>query len=174
MRIRSALPCALALSLSPLFGCATILNGSSQTIHVETDPPGATATVLGERHTTPFDLVLSRKAEGAEVLIEMPGFVPKTIPLRRRTTGSTWFNFFGLPLGAAAGGAIAASQSSSSDLGTGFENAAAGTLGGAVIVTGAAFIVDAASGAIHRFDPPAIAVRLEPAPVPPAAPASTP
>jgi hypothetical protein len=172
MRIRRAVPLALALAAAPLGGCATIAHGSRQTVHVETDPPGATVTVAGERHTSPVDLVLPRKSEGLEVLIEKDGYVPKKIPLVRKTAGSTWFNFFGVPIGSAAGGAIAASRSSS-DLSAGIENTAGGMIGGAVLVTGAFFVVDAASGAMHRLDPPALAVRLEPV-APAAAAASIP
>jgi hypothetical protein len=160
MRIRRALP--LALALSPLFGCATILNGSHQTIHVETDPPGATVTVAGERHTTPFDVVLRRKSEALEVVIEKDGYVTKRIPLARRIAGHTWVNFLGIPVGGAAGAVVGAQSGSGYDQ---LSNSAGGMAVGALAVTGLFFAVDAGSGAMYRLDPPAIAVRLEPAPV---------
>lgn len=170
MRIRTLLPFAIAFALGPLAGCATVLNGSRQTIHVETDPPGATVTVAGERHTSPVDLVLPRKAEDLEVVVEKEGYVAKRIPLVRKTSGNTWLNFVGIPVGAAAGGSIGASSGSGFNQ---FDNGATGVLIGAAAVTGLGFAVDAGTGAIHRFDPPAIAVRLDPV-VPVAAASSTP
>jgi hypothetical protein len=169
MRIRCALPFAFALSLSPLLGCATLVNGGRQTIHVETDPPGATVTVAGERQTSPVDLVLSRRTEDAEVLIEKDGYVAKKISLTRSASRNTWLNFIGLPAGAVAGAAIGGNGKSGLDeLG----NGVAGMVIGAFVLPGVLFAVDASTGAIHRLDPPAIAVRLEPAPPAAAAAAS--
>jgi hypothetical protein len=171
MRIRRALPFVFTLALFPLFGCATIMNGSHQTIHVETDPPGATVTVLGERYTSPFDLVLPRRSDGVELVIEKAGYLPKKIPLARRTSANTWFNLLAIPIGAGIG---AASYSSNSDdwfhVNQSASIAGSALVGGAV--SGLGFAIDASSGAIHRFDPPAIAVRLEPAPSAPS-PAAT-
>jgi hypothetical protein len=170
MRIRRALPFALALALTPLFGCATLIHGSKQTIHVETDPSGATVTVLGERHTSPVDLVLPRRTEDAEVVIEKEGYVSKKIALTRGTSKNTWLNFLGLPAGAVAGAAIGGNgKSGFEELGSGM----AGLVVGAFALPGAFFAVDAATGAIHRLDPPSIAVRLEPAPASPSVAAST-
>jgi hypothetical protein len=163
MRIRRALPIVFVLAFSPLSGCATIINGSHQTIHVETDPAGATVTVLGERYTSPFDLVLPRRSDGVELVIDKAGYLPKTIPLARRTSASTWLNLLAVPAGAGIG--AASTSSSSSDW---FHvNQSASIAGGALVggaVSGLGFAIDASSGAIHRFDPPAIAVRLEPEP----------
>ena len=103
MRIRRALPFAFILALSPLaHGCATILNGPNQTIHVETDPPGATVTVAGESHTSPVDLVLKRATKGLVVVIEKEGYVTRKVPLERGASPSTWINFVGLPAGVVA------------------------------------------------------------------------
>jgi hypothetical protein len=166
MRIRRALPFAFALALSPLLlGCATVLHGTRQTVHVETDPPGATVTVLGERHTSPVDVVLPRKSENLEVVIEMDGYVTKRIPLVRKVAGGTWLNFLGLPAGAVAGAAIGANHSGTA---TEFQNGATGMAVGAFALTGLGFAVDAGTGAMYRLDPPAIAVKLEPAPPAPA------
>ncbi len=170
MRIRHALPFALVLALSPLFGCATVLHGTRQTIHVETDPPGAMVTVAGERHTSPVDVVLPRKSEGLEVVIEKEGYATKRISLVRKVSGSTWLNFLGIPAGAAAGASIGVNSSSRSDE---LQNGAAGMAVGALALTALGFGVDAGMGAMYRLDPPAIAVRLEPA-APGSAPAATP
>jgi hypothetical protein len=167
MRIRRALPLVFALALPPLFGCATVLHGSRQTIHVETDPPGATVTVAGERHTSPVDVVLPRKSENLEVVVEKDGYLTKRIPLVRKVAGETWLNLLAIPAGAAAGASIGANSSST---GTEFENGAAGMVVGTLALTSLSFSVDGVTGAIYRLEPRAIAVRLEPAPpAPPAA-----
>ena len=161
MRIRRALPFALALALSPLFGCATIVNGSHQTIHVETDPPGATVTALGESHTSPVDLVLPRREKNVEITVEKAGYVTKRIPLARKTSPSTWLNLLAIPAGAGVGAATYSSGSSDWFRVNQAESAAGGALVGGAL-SGLGFAIDASSGAIHRFDPPAIAVKLEP------------
>lgn len=171
MRIRRALPFAFALALSPLLlGCATILNGPNQTIHVETDPPGATVTVGSERHTSPVDLVLKRTSKGLVVVIEKDGYVTRKVPLERGASPNTWINFVGLPAGLVAGAAIGAQNSEGLDE---ISSGATGLAIGALVVPGVMFAVDAATGSIHRLDPPAIAVKLEPV-APAAAPATTP
>ena len=172
MRIRRALPFAFVVALSPLFGCATVLHGTRQTIHVETDPPGATVTVAGERHTSPVDVVLPRKSEGLEVVVEKDGYVTKRIPLVRKVAGETWLDFLAIPAGAAAGASIGANSSAT---GTELENGATGMIVGALALTGLSFSVDGATGAMYRLEPHAIAVRLEPAPPAPGlAPTATP
>ncbi len=171
MRLRRTLLLLAGLPLLSLGGCATILNGSRQTIHVETDPPGATVTVGGERYTSPVDLVLKRSSKGLVVVIEKEGYVTRKIALERGASRNTWLNFIGLPAGAVAGAAIGGNQSSD-----GFEelnNGATGLAVGAVVVPALMFAVDGATGAIHRLDPPLIAVRLEPVSAP-AATAETP
>jgi len=162
---------ALAVAMAPLFGCATILNGPNQKIHVETDPPGATVTVGSERHTSPVDLVLKRASKGLVVVIEKDGYITRMVTLERGASPNTWINFVGLPVGLVAGAAIGGNQSSNSY--EEFSNGATGLVIGALAVPGVMFAVDAASGSIHRLDPPLIAVKLEPV-APPAAPASTP
>lgn len=170
MRIRRALPFGFAFALSPLFGCATILNGPNQTIHVETDPSGATVTVAGESHTSPADLVLKRASKDLVVVIEKDGYVTRKVPLARGASRNTWLNFVGLPAGAVAGAAIGAQNSQGLDE---ISSGATGLAIGALVVPGVLFAVDGASGSIHRLDPPFIAVKLEPV-APAAAPASTP
>ena len=160
---RRAFPLALPLALAPLAGCATILNGSQQTIHVETDPPGATVTALGESHTNPVDLVLPRKEKNLEVIVEKEGYVTKRIPLARKTSANSWLNLLAIPAGAAIGAGSYSSSSGSFGL-----DQSASTAAGAVAetaVSGLGFVIDASSGAIHRFDPPAIAVKLERTPL---------
>jgi hypothetical protein len=166
MRLRRPPLLALAVALAPLFGCATILNGPNQTIHVETDPPGATVTVAGETHTSPVDLVLKRATKGLVVVIEKEGYVSRKVALERGASGNTWINFVGLPVGLVAGAAIGGNQSNNSY--EELSNGATGLVIGALVVPGVMFAVDGASGSIHRLDPPFIAVKLEPVEPPPA------
>ena len=169
MRFRHALCLVVGLPLLSLGGCATVLNGSHQTIHVETDPPGATVTVAGETHTSPVDLVLKRSSKDLVVVIEKEGYVTRKIALERGASKNTWLNFIGVAAGGAAGAAIGASQGHD-ELESTFTGAA-GVAVGAVALPALMFAVDGATGAIHRLDPPMIAVKLEPA-SPPAASAS--
>jgi hypothetical protein len=164
MRIRRALSFAFALALSPLLlGCATIAHGNHQTIHVETDPPGATFTLLGKRYTTPVDVEIPRKTKDVELVLEKDGYAAKRVALARKRLSTTWANLLWIPAGAGAG-ALAASGSSDWFAPTPGEAAAGGAVAGA-LVSGVALIVDGASGANYEFDPPFIVVRLEPVPV---------
>ena len=166
MRIGRSLPAAAALVLVPLFGCATISNGNHQTIHVETDPPGATVTALGEPHTSPVDLEIPRKAKDVEVVVEKDGFVTRRIPLVRKPSDKKWWNFLWVPVGAGAGAASASSSPGWFEPTPG-EAAGAGAVAGA-LVAGTAFLIDGSSGANWRFEPESIVVKLQPAPPPPA------
>jgi hypothetical protein len=170
MRIRRALPFAQALALFPLLsGCATIAHGNHQTVHVETDPPGATFTLLGKTYTTPVDVEVPRKAKDVEVVLGKDGYAVKRVALARKRSSATWANLLWIPAGAGIG-ALAASGSSEWFAPTPGESAAGGAVAGA-IVSGVSLIVDGASGANYGFDPPFIAVKLEPAPsAAPAAP----
>jgi len=51
---------AALLAVSALEGCATIINGSTQVVHLQTDPPGAHAEVFGQNYTTPAAVELPR------------------------------------------------------------------------------------------------------------------
>lgn len=172
MRTRRALPFAFVLALSPsLLGCATIAHGSRQTVHVETDPPGATFALLGKRYTTPVDVQIPRKTQDVELVLEKDGYAVKRVALARKRSSTTWANLLWIPAGAGAG-ALAASGSSGWFAPTPGEAVAGGAVAGA-LVSGVALLVDGASHANYEFDPPFIAAKLEPAP-PPAAPPSTP
>lgn len=162
MRIRRALPFAFFLALSPLFGCATIAHGNRQTVHVETDPPGATFTLLGKRYTTPVDVEIPRKSKDVEFALEKDGYAARRVALARKRSSATWANLLWIPAGAGIG-ALAASGSTDWFAPTPGEAAAGGAVAGA-IVSGVALIVDGASGANYVFDPPFIVVRLEPIP----------
>jgi hypothetical protein len=58
--------CRLALIagfLTSCSGCATLINGRYQTIHLQSDPPGAQATVDGVTVVTPAEVRLKRSRD---------------------------------------------------------------------------------------------------------------
>ena len=152
----------LPLLLLPILttGCATVLHGTRQDVRVETEPPGATASVEGQTITTPGVLELRRREKAQEVLIEKYGYVSRRVALSRKTSGLVWANFAFIPVGAAAGAAVGGSTTNDWDF---FEKAANGGLAGGLILPAAAFGIDFATGAAYKLDPPTILVRLEPA-----------
>ena len=96
-------------------------------------------------------------------IVEKEGYVTKRIPLARKTSANSWLNLLAIPAGAAIGAGSYSSSSGSFGL-----DQSASTAAGAVAetaVSGLGFVIDASSGAIHRFDPPAIAVKLERTPL---------
>lgn len=88
---------AVVLALS---GCASIFNGTTQSVTLSSAPDGATATVTNRAglpvHSgpTPVTLQLSRgagyfKAESYTVTFSKEGFVPKVVQLDARVSG--WY-----------------------------------------------------------------------------------
>lgn len=88
-------------------GCATIVNGSSQDITINTTPPGANVKIINTddntevgKFVTPCVVELDRSAgffqKGSYILeIEKPGFGKKTVNVRGQVDG--WYlvgNFF--------------------------------------------------------------------------------
>src|SRR5262245_34399408 len=80
-------------------GCATISHGSYQTIDVSTTPAGATASCAGARTVTPGQLRIKRKTRDAQVNIELNGFEPVTISLKRVVSGKLAWNAAAVPVG---------------------------------------------------------------------------
>lgn len=71
-------------------GCATMINGSNQMIHVNTAPPAARVSVQpgGTSADTPADLRLKRSKSGYLLRIEKGGF--RTEEIRIGSTTSEW------------------------------------------------------------------------------------
>ncbi len=88
---------ALSLALS---ACASIIHGSNQKVQVASTPSAATVTLDGvNKGATPVLLELKRGAEYA-VRIEMAGYTPYEMKLKRGLDGWVWGNIvFGGPLG---------------------------------------------------------------------------
>lgn len=74
-------------------GCATIVNGSTQTVEITSDPPGAKAIVLpgGKELMTPAAAFLERKRVHT-VLFELDGYQPATGYLDRTASNVTVWN----------------------------------------------------------------------------------
>jgi hypothetical protein len=83
----------LVLVVSPLvsYGCATMIHGTTQVVHFESTPPGATARVETMTTTTPGQLTLSR-AKGYDVEFTKPGYLPAHSHIGQETSGAIWGN----------------------------------------------------------------------------------
>ncbi|WP_202923405.1 PEGA domain-containing protein [Pontibacter pudoricolor] len=88
----------IALTLTSM-GCATIINGSKQTVDFTSQPTGAKVTINGKEYgTTPTSVSLKRNAtmpgvpisqKHYDVKIEMEGYFPYEIKVKREFNG--WF-----------------------------------------------------------------------------------
>jgi hypothetical protein len=86
------------LSLA-LAGCATIMQGTSQSIGFSTTPTGATVSVDGVTlGKTPVISSLSRKGNHV-IKLELAGFMPYETTMTRKVNGWVWGNliFGGIP-----------------------------------------------------------------------------
>jgi len=143
-----------------LTSCATVTRGRDEIITVDSNPPGANATIVcadnvSASGTTPARLTIPRKADACRVEIEKSGMQTQKIQLQRGMNGRFWMNFIfaaGVPIGA-----ILAFRGNESGVGDGGV-VALGAL--AFIITG--FIVDHATGAKYDHDPNVIKVTLQP------------
>ena len=142
-------------------GCATVVNGTRQKIEVISEPPGATASALGQQVTTPGTLLLPRKAKTLEIKVEKEGYEPRTIALRRVTSGLVYLDFIAIPAGIVGGAAAGAGLSNDHGWFAGWTEAAYGAAAGGVGLSGAAFAIDYANGSAYRLEPAKVVVRLE-------------
>jgi hypothetical protein len=87
---RRALGCLVAVSA---LGCATIINGPTQTVEITSNPPGAKVTVLpsGQHLVTPGKAELRRRLVHT-VLFELDGYQPATAYLDRTNSQVTLGN----------------------------------------------------------------------------------
>lgn len=148
-----ALSCALVFSS----GCATFANGRHQRIQIETNPPGATASVQGSKRQknasslrleTPGEVVLHRKEKQVVLRIEKDGYEPFEVALKRGPSAWT-------PIG----GASLLSLGILTGL---VEGGAATGLGIGAIYLGISVGIDLATGAAYRLAPSEISVTLQP------------
>lgn len=89
---------AFLLPIVFLSACATIVNGSSQTVTVSTAPPGATCTVdrmgtrIGAIAQTPGSLRLDKSKNDLSVTCSKPGFQAATVTRAPSFGGATFGN----------------------------------------------------------------------------------
>jgi len=146
-----------------LSGCATVIHGTRQDVRVETDPPGATASVGDQKITTPGVLNLKRKEKALEIVVEKDGYETRRVALTRKDSGLQWLNMIAIPAGIVAGGAAGANNSAN-DISSSLNNTATGAVIGGVVLSGVAFLVDYGDGAAYRLDPAVVILRLAPVP----------
>ena len=79
----------MLLALASLGGCATITRGTSEVLVVETEPPGAEATITPGRLrcTTPCTLELKRKHDYF-IDLNKPGYEPAAVTILSQITGA--------------------------------------------------------------------------------------
>jgi hypothetical protein len=61
---------------SMIFGCATITHKTKQPVQVNSDVPGAVATVHGQAKTTPATFYLKGSSDGYDVTLNKEGYKP--------------------------------------------------------------------------------------------------
>lgn len=152
---------ASTLTACLLTSCATIRHGANEEISVDSNPPGAIATIkcannITASGTTPARLTIPRKADLCRLDVEKSGMQTQKIQIERGFDSAYWLNFIpasGLPLGTIAA----------------FSNGAfgpvpdyVGALFAAGILGGVGLIVDRVTGAMYDHDPHVIKVKLEP------------
>ena len=74
-------------------GCASIVGGKHQSVHVETNPPGASIKTFREDASgiSPTDFVLKRKREH-QLIIEKAGYKTKKVFVENEIRGWFWMN----------------------------------------------------------------------------------
>jgi hypothetical protein len=86
-----ALP-ALVLIMASSSGCATIANGTSEKVHINSDPAGAQITIdSGETLTTPVDVDLAR-GQTHTVVFHKDGYQDETTTLTSGESGKVLGN----------------------------------------------------------------------------------
>jgi hypothetical protein len=88
-------------------GCATMVNGTTQMVPVQTTPAGATVNVNGQAFETPCLLHLAR-SRSHELLITKEDYAPVHVPIAhvptRATLGNIWVGgLIGMAVDAASG-----------------------------------------------------------------------
>jgi len=106
---RFAISAVVLLVCFTLWGCATIMHGTTQEIGVQSRPTGATVTIDNKDFgTTPVIASLSRK-DNHIVSVTLEGYEPFDATITRSTSGWVWGNIvfgglIGLAVDAISGG----------------------------------------------------------------------
>lgn len=143
-----------------LTSCATVTRGRDEAITVDSNPPGANATIVCANNVsatgiTPARLIIPRRANLCRVEVRKDGMQTQKIPLERGINGHYWMNFVfasGIPIGA-----ILAFGGNDS------QGAAGGVIAvGAVVLGITGFIMDRVNGAMYDHNPNVVKVTLQP------------
>ncbi len=111
MRFARKFAGALA-SLVALSGCATIMEGTGQSIAISTNPAGATCTVdregtrLGQVANTPGSIHIDKSKNDLSITCTKPGYATATIAQTPKFVGTTFGNII---LGGGIGAVVDAS-----------------------------------------------------------------
>jgi len=131
--------------------------GRDEVITVESNPPGASATIkcagdVSDTGTTPARLSIPRKADGCHADVQKSGMKAQSIVIERGFNSSYWMNL--IPAGAFPLAIVVAFVNASD------ATAAAGLAAG--LIGAAGLIVDRVTGAMYDHDPNVIKVTLQP------------
>jgi len=90
---RAAFGFLAILASAFLFGCASVINGRTQQVWIETEPPGASVSILpaGVKIITPAQIDLDRKSVHT-ALATLDGHAPSIGYLDRVTSGAIYGN----------------------------------------------------------------------------------
>jgi hypothetical protein len=78
----------IALTLL-LWGCASLIHGSHQTIPISTDPEGTSIQVGGEQYISPVDASLARN-RNYQVVASKPGYQTQTFEIQSSFSAVTF------------------------------------------------------------------------------------
>jgi hypothetical protein len=79
-------------------GCATLFEGTSQSVSISTDPAGADCTVdrhgsrIGQVNPTPGSIHIDKSKDDLSVLCKHPGYLPATVAESPKFQGTTFGN----------------------------------------------------------------------------------
>lgn len=105
---------ALVLPLAALAACSSITKGSTQTVTVTTDPPGAQCQVsregimIGHIGATPYAVALDKSKHNLDIACTKEGYLPQSAAVESEFQGMTFGNillggFIGLAVDSSTG-----------------------------------------------------------------------
>lgn len=109
MTVKKLMASLMCILVPLLYGCASIIHGTTQSVGIASNPSGAQVTINGEsRGETPFIADLKRKNHHL-VSIALDGYQPYETTLTRHVSGWVWGNIvfgglIGLAVDAISGG----------------------------------------------------------------------
>ena len=92
----------LSFAIVGMAGCASIMNGTTQSVFVNSTPSGAMVQVDGLQATTPAKLELKRSASSHDIRVAKDGYETAQVSVGRKLNPWLAGNFawgYGLPLG---------------------------------------------------------------------------